>query len=50
MDSFELWQILLLVLTAVVATFLSWIIVRIVYRKSRRSLQQHQREEENHYW
>ena len=46
METIDTWQILLLVLTSLFATFLSWLIVRIVYRKSRRMLQDHQQEEE----
>lgn len=43
MDSFDPWQVRMLILTAVVAIFLSWLIARIAFRKSRRELKHHEK-------
>lgn len=39
------WQVILLLLTAVAATFLAWVIVRIIYRKSLKEIRDHKFDE-----
>lgn len=42
METFTTWHVILLLLTAVFATFLAWLIVQIIYRKSQKEMRRHQ--------
>ncbi|MBL7731050.1 MAG: hypothetical protein JNM88_07730 [Chitinophagaceae bacterium] len=41
LENITTWEVIAMLLTAVGATFLAWLIVHIAYRKSRREMRKH---------